>query len=144
MLFRIAAVALALSAAPAFAQNINFGSDTSEWARDGECDDRRFYGEGMAITVTWQYIGQDATDCRLAYEAGRVKLWNMADALEATQCAALDFGDDSGDYPNDGECDDNRFEGLAVAHVLLPDYVGKDASDCSRLCAFGAIALRDY
>lgn len=141
---KLTAVLLALMAAPAMAQDINFGDDSSEWARDGECDDRRFFGPGMALSVTWQYVGQDATDCRSAYDAGRISLWNMRDAMAATQCAAIDFGDDSGGFPNDGECDDARFEGLAVAHVLTPDDIRRDASDCSRLCFYGAIALRDY
>jgi len=53
-------------------------------------------------------------------------------------------GDESGEDPQDGECDDRRFEGLAVAHVLLPNYVRKDASDCRALCAYGVIGLREH
>mgnify|MGYP006995563445 CR=1 FL=1 len=68
----------------------------------------------------------------------------MTSSLAATQCQAIDFGDDSGEYPQDGECDDRRLEGLAVAHVLLPDCARKDASDCSALCAYGVIGLREY
>ena len=56
----------------------------------------------------------------------------------------INFGNNDGEWASDGECDDRRFEGLAVAHILLPDYVRKDASDGSRLCAFGVIGLREY
>lgn len=145
MRYLIMALVMAVGfAAPLAAQDINYGNNDGEWASDGECDDRRFYGAGMAATVTWEYVGQDAADCQALYDAGVIKLWDLATSVAATQCQAIDFGDDSGDYPQDGECDDRRFEGLAVAHILLPDYVRKDASDCSRLCAFGVIGLREY
>lgn len=144
---RFSSLTLALAcalAAPVAAQDINFGNNDGEWANDGECDDRRFFGAGMASTVTWDYVGQDAADCQALFDAGAVQLWDMAASVAATTCQAIDFGDDSGDYPQDGECDDRRFEGLAVAHVLLPDYVRRDASDCSQLCAYGVIGLREY
>lgn len=145
MSFNPALLALfCLSATPALSQNINFGTDDGEWMLDGECDDRRFVGAGMASSVSWNYVGLDASDCRDAYEKGWITLWNMADAHAATICAAIDFGDDSGAYPQDGECDDIRFEGPSTASGLTPDNLRGDASDCLRLCAFGVIALRDY
>ena len=59
------------SAAPASA--VDFGDDTSEWANDGECDDPRFAGDGMTSTTLLDSdILHDATDCRQAYEAGRL------------------------------------------------------------------------
>ena len=137
------ATALTL-AAPLGAQAIDFGSDIGEWALDEECDDRRFVGPGMASVLTWDYVGEDATDCRAAYDAGQLRLWDIQAARAATICEAIDFGDDGGAYPQDGECDDMRFEGPAVALQLVPDNIGGDASDCARLCAYGIIALRDY
>ncbi len=136
--------AVAPMATPAFAQDVNFGNDDGEWARDGECDDRRFVGPGMASGLSWVYVGMDATDCRAAYDAGQVRLWNSADSHAATTCAAIDFGNDLGAYPQDGECDDIRFEGPSTASSLDPANLGGDATDCTRLCAFGVISLRDY
>ena len=121
-----------------------FGDDTNEWANDGECDDRRFYGAGMASDLAISGIGTDASDCRSALESGLVAFWDMTAAVQATQCDAIDFGNDSGDYANDGECDDPRFEGMGSASVVSTQSFGADATDCSLLCGYGAIALRDY
>lgn len=131
-------------AAPAAPAAIEFGDDSGQYPRDGECDDRRFVGEGMATSLGWADVGRDASDCRPLYEAGRIRLWNPMEAQAATQCAAIDFGDDSSEYANDGECDDIRFEGAAAAFALSAENTGKDAADCTRLCAFGAVSLRDY
>jgi hypothetical protein len=121
-----------------------FGDDTNEWANDGECDDRRFYGAGMASDLAISGIGTDAADCRSALESGLVAFWDMTAAVQATQCDAINFGDDSNEYAYDGECDDPRFEGLGSASVVSTSGFGTDATDCSRLCGYGAIALRDY
>ncbi len=123
---------------------IDFGNDSGEWALDGECDDRRFFGAEMATSVSWTYVGADATDCAEAYQAGQVKLWDYAEARAATVCAAIDFGDDNGAYPNDMECDDPRFEGPAAAMSLSLDNSGHDASDCAVQCVYGTVFLRDY
>jgi hypothetical protein len=46
----------------------DFGRDTSTWANDGECDDPRFTGPGVAgVTVEADRMA-DATDCRAAFE----------------------------------------------------------------------------
>ena len=57
--------------------SINFGDDTSDWARDGECDDPRFAGDGMAAIPTGSSRGRDATDCSRFYNAGRVRLFGV-------------------------------------------------------------------
>lgn len=123
---------------------IDFGDDSGDYAGNGECDDRRFTGPGMAADLTWESVGRDATDCRRLMEQGRVRPWSLEAARAATDCAAIDFGSDSADYANDGECDDPRMEGLGMASVLLGRDAGRDASDCSRLCRFGLIFLRDH
>lgn len=72
-----AAAAASPAAAPAEAAQIavDFGDDTGEWANDNECDDSRFEGPGMTATpLLEEDIGHDATDCRTAYEAGRLTL----------------------------------------------------------------------
>jgi hypothetical protein len=136
---------LALSgAAPARAQAIDFGDDSGEFARDGQCDDRRFRGATMANILGITEIGRDATDCQRGYEAGVLELWQPGAAQVATDCAVISFGDDSSDFARDGQCDDIRFEGIGAAELLIPVNTFRDASDCQRLCRFGVVALRDY
>ncbi len=52
----------------------DFGDDSSEWARDGECDDPRFEGEGSAETLVDADAFHDATDCRTLLAPGRISL----------------------------------------------------------------------
>lgn len=132
-------------AAVSHPSGIAFGDDSSEWAHDGECDDRRFTGFGMArVGATMVNVGRDATDCMALFDQGQITLWDWTEARGATQCDAINFGNDSGDYANDDECDDARFDGPGAAFVLNPEWNGRDATDCSRLCAFGMVALREY
>ena len=57
------------------AGRIDFGDDGSQWANDGECDDMRFEGPGMTLTpLLFDDIMHDATDCRNAHKAGRLRL----------------------------------------------------------------------
>jgi hypothetical protein len=130
--------------APVVPAGINFGDDSGDWPKDGECDDRRFFGGAMASNLGWEFVGRDATDCKAALQAGSIAIWNEAASMAATQCTAIDFGDDTGPYPNDSECDDVRFEGRGTASVLNLENLGKDASDCSAQCTFGIVSLRDY
>ncbi len=123
---------------------INFGDDEGPYVADGECDDRRFVGAGMTASLSWEHMGHDATDCLSGYQGGALTLWHTQDSLAATQCTAIDFGDDTGEYPTDSECDDYRFEGRGSALNLRLDAAGTDATDCQKLCTFGVISLRDY
>jgi hypothetical protein len=55
--------------------HIIWGDDGSKFSRDGECDDRRFSGPGMTDTPLLDSdIKHDATDCRAAFEQGRLQL----------------------------------------------------------------------
>ncbi|WIY52624.1 hypothetical protein O9Z70_14380 [Devosia sp. YIM 151766] len=140
-----AALALALMAAlavPVLAQadaEIDFGDDSSEWANDGECDDPRFAGAGMAVTLLDSDRLADASDCRAAFEAGAITLADETAAIGD----AIDFGDDSGEWANDQECDDPRFAGPGMAGTLDDDNIGRDATDCRNAFADGTIALGD-
>ena len=58
----------------ALAQAPNFGDDSSQWSQDGECDDPRFQGTGMASTLIDADRFSDATDCRDLYNLGRITL----------------------------------------------------------------------
>lgn len=126
---------------------IDFGDDTSEWAKDGECDDPRFAGAASAAELIDEDIRKDATDCRAAYEAGTVKLAAAAgsDATATTEntATAPDFGDDSSEYANDGECDDPRFTGTGMADEPLLSDTSKDATDCSAAFEDGSVTLKD-
>lgn len=129
---------------PQIIDGINFGNNASEFANDGECDDRRFYGSGMALALTWRHLGADANDCAGLYNDGLIFLWDLRASVASTQCVSIDFGDDSGEYPEDGECDDMRFEGLGATLIMNENNIGRDASDCARACVFGTIGWRDY
>ena len=50
----------------AYAQNVSFGDNSSDWANDGECDDPRFAGSGVADILLDEDRGHDANDCRSA------------------------------------------------------------------------------
>ena len=55
--------------------HIIWGDDDGKYARDGECDDKRFTGPGMTSTPLLDSdVKHDATDCRAAYNAGRLQL----------------------------------------------------------------------
>ncbi len=131
-----AAFALSL-ANPAFAQSINFGDDSSQWANDGECDDGRFTGPGLTSTPLLQDdVLADATDCKMAYQAGQLTLAGVSSD------GTIDFGNDAGDWSNDGECDDMRFAGPGMTTTpLLQDDIMRDASDCRDAFAAGRLKL---
>ena len=137
-------IALCMLTTPLAAQTVSYGDDSSDWANDGECDDRRFAGSTISSEFANEDINRDATDCQNGVEAGTLVLWSLNDALKVTQCKAIDFGDDSGEYANDNECDDIRFEGSGMASSVGTESIGKDASDCSSFCDAGVIAVRDY
>jgi hypothetical protein len=126
------------------AETIDFGDNSGEYSKDGECDDRRFTGLGMSSSLDFKSIGRDSSDCRAAFEDGSIKLWNKDAALAATQCPKINFGNDGSEYAHDGACDDPRFEGFGMAEVVNRGDKRSDASDCRRLCEFGLIGIRDY
>jgi hypothetical protein len=136
------ATVLALAVAlppPAAAQSVEFGDDSSDWALDGECDDPRFVGPGMTQTTLLQSdVMRDATDCRTAFNQGRIRLRDGQGAL------AIEFGDDSSDWAWDGECDDPRFVGPGMTQTtLLQSDVMRDATDCRTAFNDGRVRLRE-
>lgn len=128
---------------------INFGDDSSEWAKDGECDDPRFTGTGSAGELVEADRLKDATDCKAAYEAGTVTLKDSAPtttdtpAATAAPTADIDFGDDSSQWAKDGECDDPRFTGTGSASELVDEDILKDATDCKAAFDAGTVTLKD-
>jgi hypothetical protein len=133
--------------------DIDFGDDSGEWANDGECDDPRFTGEGLADEVVDADIAKDATDCRAAYEAGTVTLagegdipadtTDATDDTETAPVASTDYGDDTSEWANDGECDDPRFTGEGVADELVDADIGHDATDCQAAVEAGTATWAD-
>ena len=121
------------SAVPLF---IEFGDDTGDWARDAECDDVRFEGDGTAQLMLADDRGRDAADCRHLYDEGRIRLFGIDLAS-----GAIDFGDDTSEWAQDGDCDDPRFEGDGMDSFPLHSDRGHDAGDCRRLYDEGRIRL---
>ncbi len=108
--FCLAALPAALHAQP------DFGDDTSQWANDGECDDPRFEGEGVAQTLLDTDAYHDATDCRTLLDRGLVALRDGT-AGERIHRGRLEKGDAT---LRDGEYADRySFEGSAGQHAVV-------------------------
>ena len=125
--------------------SINFGDDASAWSEDGECDDPRFTGSGVASYTDEGDRLHDATDCRRLYAEGSIQLLAEAAAVAVitVDTSGVYFGDDSSVWSEDDECDDPRFEGNGMAHSLNDSDLFRDASDCESLMGNGSIRLRD-
>ena len=114
-----------------------FGDDASDWSKDGECDDPRFRGAGMTTTTLLEDdILHDATDCSAAWARGEIRLAGVGAS------GIPDFGDNASNFANDGECDDPRFKGPAMAGQLLSSDILHDARDCEAAWDNGDIELR--
>lgn len=118
-------------------ERIQFGDDSGDWANDGECDDPRFEGEGMASVLLDEDTYRDAIDCEDLFSQGLIVL--RADAASG----GIDFGDDSSTWARDGECDDPRFAGAGVAAYLTDADLYRDATDCRDLFDQGLVELVD-
>lgn len=137
LLFALSAGSLALAPAATVAAQeastpqpvLDFGDDSGEWALDGQCDDIRYTGDGMAGIELTDSIGKDASDCSAALKAGTVTEDPMH--LPPANDAAIKFGDDASEFAQDGECDDIRFAGsTSTATIFIAEDIGHDASDC--------------
>ena len=137
----------ALAPVPALAQAIDFGDDNGRFSKDGECDDKRFSGPGMTDTLLIDSdIRHDATDCRVAYEQGRLTYQGGSRGNTSPSRASnsrIIWGDDSGKYARDGECDDKRFSGEGMTDTpLLDSDIKHDATDCRVAFEQGRLQLR--
>lgn len=121
---------------------VDFGDDAGEFARDGECDDLRFTGDGMTATpLLPDDIFRDASDCKAAFQSGKVDLNPLF--IRLSGAAEIDWGDDASEFARDGECDDLRFEGPGLTETpLLAGDIGHDASDCRAAFGRGQITWR--
>lgn len=126
---------------------LNFGLDMANWAMDGECDDPRFIDAGQSASTSLfanssdQY--NDASDCKEAYEEGEIRM--IPGMRQRTPIGLVVFGDDSGDWSHDGECDDPQFResegGIGMAQYSLDNDRFRDASDCQSLYQSGLVEL---
>jgi hypothetical protein len=116
--------------------DVDFGSDGGSWVKDGECDDPRFTGPGASGLDDQDEVMNDATDCRQAYEAGRVTLRVIAPMPD------VDLGDDASFWANNDECDDPRFAGVGMAAKTLAEDEGHEATDCRAALESGKAELR--
>ncbi|QZH74328.1 MAG: hypothetical protein JY451_11620 [Erythrobacter sp.] len=80
--------------------------------------------------------GEEATEAAATGDAAPGK----ADGATQTE---VDFGDDSSQWANDGECDDPRFEGPGMTTTpLLDSDIRHDATDCREAFERGDLTLR--
>lgn len=142
LILSLATAAMLALVSPAAAQSVDFGDDSSQWARDGECDDKRFTGSGMTATpLLDEDVGHDATDCAKAFKAGTITLRTVA--TEDLVIDGINFGTDDGEWANDNECDDKRFSGPGMTNtILLDEDIGRDATDCANAYQAGRIEAR--
>jgi len=149
----VASTALAATTAVAADAPPDFGDDSSAFANDDECDDMRFEGPGMTSTpLLDEDVGHDATDCRTAFDQGRLT-FKGADVAEAVADVAdtvrddlnrIQWGDDSSPFARDGECDDMRFTGPGMTETRLLDTdVKHDATDCRVAYRQGRLSLQE-
>ena len=128
-------------ASPTVSTSLDFGDDSSEWHNDGECDDPRFQGTGVASELVEDDLMKDATDCRAAFEDGTITL--KGETSDTADAPEIDFGDDSSKWSKDGECDDPRFTGTGAARTLLDDDKLHDATDCQAAFEAGTVTLQN-
>ena len=121
-----------------WARGRNMGDDSGLNARNGQCNDRRFVGNDVAAfsDAGEAEMGRDATDCRKLLREGRIRWRNEPPAKRK---GAPQFGNDLGESPYDGYCDDGRFMGPGMGGTTE---VKKDATDCRMLYKRGLIMLR--
>ena len=122
--------------------NIAFGNNNGPHINDGECDDPRFTGGGMASSLNNDNIKADAADCQNLIAAGKIRLQRTAAQWDRAQCSAVNFGNNSSEWANDGECDDARFTGPGTDDIMLSSDTGRDANDCRALCQTGEVWVK--
>ena len=119
---------------------IDFGDDESEWARDGECDDPRFEGDGVASTLLDVDRYHDATDCRSLLSEGRIALRVDRGGAGDIRRGRLEKGDDTlttGEYVDSYEFDGAPGQRVAIdlrssafdTYLILKDPAGKQTEN---------------
>lgn len=122
---------------------IDFGDNSGPFNDDGECDDPRFEGPGAAAATFDGAEFTDAGDCSRLYLEGALTYLDpdSAGTGVAVNSEGVDFGDNSGMFPDDGECDDPRFAGPGAAAFTSAESEMRDAGDCRSLFESGQVTL---
>jgi hypothetical protein len=122
---------------------IDFGDNSGPFSDDGECDDPRFTGPGAAAATFDGAEFTDAGDCSSLYLEGALTYIDpdSVDTGVAVNSEGVNFGDNTGMFPDDGECDDPRFAGPGAAAFTSVDSELRDADDCRSLFESGQITL---
>ncbi len=123
-------------------RTVSFGNDRGEYPRDGECDDPRFVGAGMASTVEDANIRGDAEDCRRHFRLGNIRLARLKSESSISECRAINYGNNASEWARDGECDDPRFTGPGTDDIMQINDLRSDARDCRALCEAGQVWLK--
>ncbi len=82
------------------------------------------------------------TDCKQQFASGSIRLARTKAESSPAECAAVDYGDDSSEWANDGDCDDPRFIGEGAYSIMLKKDERADAADCRALCEAGSVWLK--
>ncbi|MEO1222315.1 MAG: hypothetical protein AAFY42_13380 [Pseudomonadota bacterium] len=76
------------------------------------------------------------------FEGGDRTPLTQEELASRPSATAINFGDDSGDFTHDGECDDPRFKGPGMTPTpLMDDDRLADATDCRDAYNRGELAL---
>jgi hypothetical protein len=110
----------------------------------------RFDGPGMTSTLLIDSdVFHDATDCRTAYNQGRLRYLggrrngSTSSTPARTDASRIQWGDDNSRFAKDGECDDKRFTGAGMTSTPLIDSdIKHDATDCRAAYTQGRLELR--
>lgn len=88
---------------------IDFGDNISNWANNGECDDPRFEGQGMAAFLIDSDIFHDANDCAALFNEDSIRLLGADQLILSSRLerGSLSGGDSM--RPNDSYLDSYRF-----------------------------------
>ncbi|MEO9968836.1 MAG: hypothetical protein ABJG15_03230 [Hyphomonadaceae bacterium] len=124
-------------------ETIDFGNNESNWANDGECDDPRFEGDGMASSTNRETIKKDANDCRSLLEEGRISYSSVQYDPDLTSFNGIELGDNTSPWANDNMCDDPRFVGEGMAVSPMRSDILHDRNDCSYGVQLGTLTLAD-
>jgi len=78
---------------------VDFGDNASTWAFDGQCDDPRFAGRGMAAMLLDTDMFHDADDCRDLFEIDSIRLLSGSNLVLGGRFerGSLRSGDDTRD-----------------------------------------------
>ena len=110
-------------------------TDIGDWVGNGVCNDPRFVAADprypSAVASISEAERRDATDCLRGYLVRQA--W-------PTKGGEIVFGDNSGDWAEDDECDDPRFVGAAMGSPSA-EHILRDAADCRRALENGIIEL---